>query len=233
MVKSLYSSMKDVACSFGPVGGDGHDLEGVAAVRFVGARGDQTGPGDPGLGGRHGHDLRARRRGRRRACVWATNALTLAAEAAIFADELVAGRVVALDLVEHALDDDAPDLFLAPLRRQLFEVDVGVHDLVEGDADEEHLAPDVLEVGVGPGDELVDRDVALGRHPEEPEVRVRPEPEVAGGLGQELVLEEPLIVLEGRDDLGDLGLEAVLGGGGGGQGGSFGPVELDDRRGSA
>ena len=44
-------------------------------------------------------------------------------------------------------------------------------------------------------------------------VRVAAQPEIAGGLGQELVLEEPLVILEGRDDLGELGLEAVLGGG--------------------
>ena len=49
--------------------------------------------------------------------------------------------------------------------------------------------------------------------------------EVAGRLGQELALEVPLVVLEGGDGLGDLGLEA---GGAAGELGDLGPVEIDD-----
>ena len=135
--------------------------------------------------------------------------------------------MVGLDLVEHALDDDILGLLVALRPAELFDVDVGIHDLVERDADEEHVAADVVEIRQGALDDLLDDgQVALGRHPQGSQVRFAG-PEIPRRLGQELAPQKPLVIFQGRDGLDDLGLE---GGGASRELRELRPVEIDDGR---
>ena len=117
--------------------------------------------------------------------------------------EALSGQMVALEARRHVEHDLVHELIGAEAGRRIYDVEAGVHDLVIGSADERHLPPDVLDIGIGPGYEFLDGDVVLKQQAEYPVVG-RPQPELARRFGQEFVLEEAPVVLELRQGLGQV-----------------------------